>query len=138
LERIARRFREGQPPCHAHQGVTVESGMTLQEYENQARSTARYPQEVTLLYPTLKLAGEAGEVAEKLGKAMRDAGWLPGQAVPDELRDALVKELGDVLWYVASVAVDLGSSLEEVAEVNVAKLASRAERGVIHGSGDDR
>ncbi len=112
--------------------------MNLQAYQDQARSTARYPSDVALLYPTLKLAGEAGEVAEKLGKAMRDAGWLPGQPVPTELRDALVKELGDVLWYVASVAVDLGSSLEEVAKVNVEKLASRAERGVIHGSGDER
>ena len=50
----------------------------------------------------------------------------------------MIKEIGDVLWYIASIAVDLDSSLEEVAEVNVSKLASRAERGVIHGSGDDR
>ena len=112
--------------------------MTLDAYQDAARSTARYPQEAALLYPVLKLAGEAGEVAEKLGKAMRDGGWRPGEPLSEELRDALVKELGDVLWYVASVAVDLGSSLDEVAERNVAKLADRAERGVIHGSGDDR
>ena len=112
--------------------------MTLGEYQTRARSTATYPTEAALLYPTLKLAGEAGEVAEKLGKAMRDAGWTPGTPVPEEVRAPMIKELGDVLWYVASVAVDLGSSLDEVAEINLAKLASRAERGVLHGTGDDR
>ncbi len=114
------------------------ASMTLNEYEQKARSTAKYPQDAALLYPTLKLAGEAGEVAEKLGKAMRDRGWMPGQPLSDELKADLIKEVGDVLWYVASVAVDLGSSLEEVAQTNVNKLASRAERGTIHGSGDDR
>jgi len=112
--------------------------MTLDAYQQAARSTARYPQDATLLYPVLKLAGESGEVAEKLGKAMRDGGWQPGRPLDDATRDALIAELGDVLWYVASVAVDLGSSLEEVAERNVAKLADRAARGVIHGSGDTR
>lgn len=112
--------------------------MTLSEYQDRARATARYPSDATLLYPVLKLAGESGEVAEKLGKAMRDGGWTPGRPLPEATRDALVAELGDVLWYVASVAVDLGSSLEEVAERNVAKLADRDARGVIHGSGDDR
>ncbi len=119
-------------------GGRVASGMTLTEYQNAARATARYPSEAKLLYPVLKLSGEAGEVAEKVGKAMRDRGWTPGQPLPDAVRDGLVAELGDVLWYVASVAVDLGSSLEEVAERNVAKLADRASRGAIHGSGDDR
>lgn len=112
--------------------------MTLQEYEQQARSTAKYPKEASLLYPTLKLAGEAGEVAEKLGKAMRDKGWTPGQPLSEEVKADLIKEVGDVLWYVASVAVDLGSSLEEVAQTNLKKLAGRAERGTIHGSGDNR
>jgi NTP pyrophosphatase (non-canonical NTP hydrolase) len=112
--------------------------MTLDEYERRARSTAAYPSSAALLYPVLKLAGEAGEVAEKLGKAMRDRGWTPGETIDPTVRDGLIAELGDVLWYVASVAVDLGSSLEEVAERNVAKLADRSMRGVIHGSGDDR
>lgn len=112
--------------------------MTLDEYQTQARSTARYPDGAKLLYPVLKLAGEAGEVAEKLGKAMRDQGWQPGEPLDDTTREALIAEVGDVLWYVASVAVDLGSSLDEVAEKNVAKLADRASRDVIHGSGDDR
>jgi NTP pyrophosphatase (non-canonical NTP hydrolase) len=112
--------------------------MTLTEYQDQARATAKYPQEATLLYPTLKLAGEAGEVAEKIGKAMRDKGWMPGQPLSDDVKADLIKEVGDVLWYVASVAVDLGSSLEEVAQTNIDKLAARAERGTIHGSGDNR
>jgi NTP pyrophosphatase (non-canonical NTP hydrolase) len=112
--------------------------MTLSEYQDRARATARYPEDATLLYPVLKLAGEAGEVAEKLGKAMRDGGWAPGEPLDAATRAALVHELGDVLWYVASVAVDLDSSLQEVAEANVAKLADRAARGTIHGSGDAR
>lgn len=112
--------------------------MTLAEYQDKARSTARYPSSAALLYPVLKLAGESGEVAEKLGKAMRDDGWTPGEPLDEAVREALVAELGDVLWYVASVAADLGTSLETVAARNVAKLADRAARGVLHGSGDER
>jgi NTP pyrophosphatase (non-canonical NTP hydrolase) len=76
--------------------------MTLDEYERRARSTAAYPSSAALLYPVLKLAGEAGEVAEKLGKAMRDRGWTPGETIDPTVRDGLIAELGDVLWYVAS------------------------------------
>lgn len=112
--------------------------MTLDEYQVAARRTAQYPDETRLLYPVLKLAGEAGEVAEKIGKLMRDEGWLPGQSLSEPQREALSKELGDVLWYVASVAADLDLTLEEVATANVRKLADRAARGKIGGSGDDR
>lgn len=112
--------------------------MTLQEYQDRARSTARYPDEAKLLYPVLKLSGEAGEVAEKLGKLMRDDGWRPGADLGEEARAALAKELGDVLWYLASVAADLGLTLDEVASINLAKLQDRARRGMIHGSGDER
>lgn len=112
--------------------------MTLDEYQLQARSTAIYPAEARILYPTLKLAGEAGEVAEKLGKLMRDEGFRPGAALEPAQRDALAKELGDVLWYVANLAADLGLSLEAIGTTNLAKLASRAERGVLQGSGDER
>ena len=118
--------------------MAVAFPMTLKEYQERARGTARYPQEAALLYPVLKLAGEAGEVSEKLGKLMRDDGWRPGEALDDPAREALTKELGDVLWYVASVAADLGVTLDEVAEVNLRKLEDRAARGVLHGSGDDR
>lgn len=112
--------------------------MTLEEYARGARATAAYPAAATLLYPVLKLAGEAGEVAEKVGKWMRDDGWTPGTAIDDGRRVALAQELGDVLWYVAAVAHDLGVPLEEVARRNLDKLADRAARGVIGGSGDAR
>lgn len=112
--------------------------MTLDEYQIAARRTALYPDEARLLYPVLKLAGEAGEVAEKVGKLMRDEGWLPGQNLNESQRDALAKELGDVLWYIASVAADLGLSLDEVGRANIAKLADRQARGALKGSGDDR
>ena len=112
--------------------------MTLDDYQAQARTTALYPQAARVLYPTLKLAGEAGEVAEKLGKLMRDEGYLPGAELSGAQVDALAKELGDVLWYVANLAADLDLRLDEVAAKNLAKLASRKARGVLHGSGDDR
>lgn len=112
--------------------------MTLDEYQRGALRTASYPEAARTLYPALKLAGEAGEVTEKLGKLMRDEGWLPGQPLDDDQRSALVKELGDVLWYVAVLASDLGVSLETVGAVNLDKLASRQARGVLGGSGDDR
>ena len=112
--------------------------MTLDEYQTAARRTALYPDEARLLYPVLKLAGEAGEVAEKVGKWMRDDGWLPGEPLGDAQRTALAKELGDVLWYIASVAADMGMSLDEIGAANIAKLADRKARGRIGGSGDDR
>lgn len=112
--------------------------MTLDAYQQGALRTAAYPDHARVLYPALKLAGEAGEVAEKLGKLMRDAGWTPGAPLADDQRDALVKELGDVLWYVAVLARDLGVPLEDVAAANLAKLADRARRGVLGGSGDER
>jgi NTP pyrophosphatase (non-canonical NTP hydrolase) len=87
-----------------------------------------------LIYPTLKLAGEAGEFAEKVGKLIRDKGGR----VSSEDRDALRDELGDVLWYVAEVATVLDLDLNAVGQRNIDKLASRAERGVIQGSGDQR
>lgn len=112
--------------------------MTLSEYQQRARSTALYPEAVRVLYPTLKLAGEAGEVAEKLGKLMRDEAYLPGSELNSDQKRALAAELGDVLWYVANLAADLELDLDDVAGANLDKLASRQLRGVIHGSGDER
>lgn|SRR5690554_84560 len=112
--------------------------MTLNEYQTGARTTALYPEHARIIYPALKLAGEAGEVTEKLGKLMRDEGYVPGAKLNEAQTAALAKELGDVLWYIANLAADLGLSLEEVGAMNLAKLASRKERGVIGGSGDDR
>jgi NTP pyrophosphatase (non-canonical NTP hydrolase) len=111
--------------------------LTLTTYERHAADTAIYPGAGTgeLLprsYVALKLAEEAGEVAGKLGKSIRD-GWDN-----DSLVDALTAELGDVLWYVAAMAREIGVPLHVIAEYNLAKLASRAARGTIHGEGDER
>lgn len=108
--------------------------MTLEEYQAKAKATALYPKEHRLLYPLLGLLGEAGEAANKFKKVLRDEGGVLGEAT----REALILELGDILWYLAQVATDLGVSLEEVAQKNLAKLASRKARGVLGGSGDNR
>ncbi len=108
--------------------------MELSEYQRLSRRTAEYPREAWLAYPALGLAGEAGEVAEHAKKAIRD----DGGAVSEERKGAMAKELGDVLWYVAQIATELGLDLDRIAEQNLAKLLSRQERGVLSGSGDER
>ncbi len=109
--------------------------MTFDEYQKRSRETAIYPdQGRNYVYPTLGLAGEAGEVSEKVKKLIRDKGGR----VDDEARAQVEKELGDVLWYVAQLATEMGLSLSAVAEKNIAKLASRRERGALGGSGDNR
>ena len=109
--------------------------MDFQDYQERSRSTARYPQAGSNpIYPTLGLCGEAGEVADKVKKVLRDR---EGQ-FDAQVRDDLLLELGDVLWYVAQLATELDLSLDAIAEANLAKLASRAARNVISGSGDRR
>ncbi|HWX96937.1 MAG TPA: nucleoside triphosphate pyrophosphohydrolase family protein [Solirubrobacteraceae bacterium] len=108
--------------------------MQLSEYQQLSRRTAEYPRDAWLAYPALGLAGEAGEVAEHAKKAIRD----DGGTVSDERRAAMAKELGDVLWYVAQLASELGLELEDVARENLEKLSSRQRRGVLSGSGDER
>ncbi len=108
--------------------------MTLNEYQQHALETAIYPEESRIVYPTLGLTGEAGEVADKVKKVIRDA----GNNFTDEKKREIMKEIGDVLWYCATLSHDLGYDLEEVARTNVEKLHSRMERNHIHGSGDNR
>jgi len=108
--------------------------MNLNDYQEKAVATAIYPQEYAIIYPALKLSGEAGEVSEKIGKALRDR---DGQ-MPEAFRLELAKELGDVLWYIAAMARDLGLDLETIARMNVEKLADRRKRGALGGSGDNR
>jgi NTP pyrophosphatase (non-canonical NTP hydrolase) len=108
--------------------------MQLAEYQRLARATAEYPREAWLAYPALGLAGEAGEVAEHAKKTIRD----DRGAVTDARREAMAKELGDVLWYVAQLATELGLELEDIAAENIRKLSSRQRRGVLSGSGDER
>jgi NTP pyrophosphatase (non-canonical NTP hydrolase) len=106
--------------------------MNINTYQEEAAKTAIYKDK--LIYPTLGLAGEAGEMANKVKKVLRDnAGELS-----DEVRKDLIKELGDVMWYCAALATDLGTSLGEICFVNIEKLKSRQERNQIGGSGDNR
>jgi NTP pyrophosphatase (non-canonical NTP hydrolase) len=99
-----------------------------------ARTGALIPTDHPIVYPTLGLANEAGEVAGKVKKILRDRQGL----ITDADRQALALELGDVLWYLAEICTRLGIRLEDVAAANVAKLADRAARGVLTGEGDDR
>ena len=102
--------------------------MTFDEYQGFARSTAIYPEDCRVVYPTLGLCSEAGEVAGKIKKHMRDGRSLAGVGL----------ELGDVLWYIYALADDLGVTLEEIAQTNVNKLKSRMRRDKINGDGDNR
>ena len=109
--------------------------MDISDYQLRSRATAVYPGAgENLLYPTLGLCGEAGEVAEKIKKMIRD----DAGALTDERRAALSKELGDVLWYLAQIATEADLELDAIAEANIEKLSSRQRRNVLQGSGDDR
>jgi NTP pyrophosphatase (non-canonical NTP hydrolase) len=109
--------------------------MLLSDYQARSRRTATYPGAgENIVYPTLGLAGEAGEVAEKVKKMLRDDGGV----MTGERLEALAGELGDVLWYVAQVATEAGLDLDEIAQANLDKLLSRQQRGVLSGSGDQR
>ena len=109
--------------------------MDFSDYQTKARSTAQYPViGHRVIYPTLGLANEAGEVAGKIKKIFRDKDGVIG---PTELQ-ALEAELGDVLWYLAQVATELGLSLDVIADHNIAKLLDRRSRGAIKGDGDNR
>ena len=110
--------------------------LTFSEYQQRTSDTARYPDVgQNPIYPTLGLAGEAGEVAEKVKKVLRDKGGK----FDAETVAALKKELGDVLWYVSQIATEFGLSLQDdVAHGNLSKLASRFERDTLAGEGDNR
>ena len=106
--------------------------MIMDSYQRVARKTVIYPRKQMIIYPALGLAGEAGEVCEKVKKYLRQDYDL------DELKEIVEDELGDVLWYIANLATDLGLSLDNLAAKNLAKLHDRKERNVIKGEGDDR
>ncbi|MDP2704031.1 MAG: nucleoside triphosphate pyrophosphohydrolase family protein [bacterium] len=109
--------------------------MDFNDYQKKSRETAIYPNAgKDWVYPTLGLAGEAGEIANKMKKVIRDKNGK----VDEETRESIKGELGDTLWYVSQVATELNLSLDEIAEKNIEKLFSRKERGVIKGSGDSR
>lgn len=101
--------------------------MNFEEYQSEASQTALYPRRMeNLEYPTLGLTGEAGEVANIVKKIQRDNGGV----ITEETRLKLKDELGDVLWYISACADELGLTLSEIADFNVAKLAKRHQRPV--------
>ena len=102
--------------------------MYLSQYQAQAKETAIYPEDKALEYLALGLVGEAGEVANKIKKVIRDG------TSPNNVRD----ELGDVLWYLAMLSTEIGYSLDTIADKNLWKLANRKTRNVLGGSGDNR
>ena len=122
--------------------------MTPNEYQEQAHSFSFYEKPICYegfgsktvthvldyVYPAMALAEEAGEVAGKFAKAVRDeCGYIS-----DDRREAIKKELGDVCWFVAELSTLLGFKLDEVMEHNIEKLTDRKKRGVLSGSGDNR
>lgn len=116
-------------------GKIVHNDLTFDEYQELANTTAVYPdQGSNLIYPALGLNGEAGEVAEHAKKMIRD----DDGALTLERREALIKEVGDVMWYMAALCTELGIQMGDVAARNYQKLKSRQERNKLHGSGDDR
>lgn len=111
--------------------------MNFNEYQESTARTAIYPGKLTvsgLVYATLGLAGEGGEIANKVKKILRDTNGV----VSDETRTKILDEAGDTFWYLSQVVSELGGRLEDVAKTNIAKLTDRLQRGVISGSGDNR
>lgn len=113
--------------------------MNFTEYQQSTRATAIYPGATlgdldAVAYLTLGLTGEAGEIANKVKKVIRDGGGI----ISDDRRGEVVKEIGDVLWYLARLTDELGFYLEDIADANIEKLNDRRDRGVLQGSGDNR
>jgi len=106
-----------------------EADYLLNEYQDMAASTAIYKVEHQVIYPALGLAAEAGEVANKVKKILRDGNFD---------RAAIADEIGDCLWYIAALCRDLNIDMSEVANNNLAKLRDRKKRNALKGSGDKR
>ncbi|MGZ0149816.1 nucleoside triphosphate pyrophosphohydrolase family protein [Kribbella sp. WER1] len=115
--------------------MTEQSAFDFSGYQAAAARTAGLVStDHPIVYPTLGLVNEAGEVAGKVKKIFRDRAGV----ITDADREALTLELGDVLWYLSELSTRLGIRLEDVAERNIAKIADRKSRGVLSGDGDDR
>ena len=106
----------------------------LDMYQQVAKTTAIYPREQAIIYPTLGLTGEAGEVANKVKKIIRDGTNKNNENLVQEIS----AEIGDCLWYIAVLADDFNIKLSDIASANIEKLANRKKKGTIHGSGDTR
>jgi NTP pyrophosphatase (non-canonical NTP hydrolase) len=115
--------------------------VTFSEYQKLTAKTALYKKVPALkklgqnyIYPVLGLVGEAGEVADKIKKLLRDSNGV----ATAEFKSDLTKELGDVLWYVSQTASEFKIALDKIASDNIEKLFSRKKRGALHGQGDNR
>lgn len=108
--------------------------MSFDEYQKEAMTFVDYGESLQILYPIIGLSGEAGEVADKVKKVIRDNEGILSKETSLEI----AKEIGDVLWYLAVLSEELGYSLSEIARLNIDKLVSRTARNKIHGSGDNR
>ena len=108
--------------------------MTFKKYQKRAIVSKIYPNSLGVYYTLIGLFGESGEIAEKIKKIIRDKEGI----ISEQDKGELSKELGDVLWYLTALADELGLSLEEIAKENIVKLDSRAKRGKLEGSGDNR
>ena len=106
----------------------------LDMYQKVAITTAIYPREQAIIYPTLGLTGEAGEVANKVKKIIRDGSNSKDEKLVSEIK----AEIGDCLWYIAVLADDFNIKLSDIASANLEKLAIRKKNNTIHGSGDNR
>ena len=127
LEEEARKFMQDK--------LIIKEVMTAELYQYEATKTAIFPKEKALEYLALGLTSEAGEVAGKVKKLIRDGEDKEGFELK---KIAISHEIGDVLWYCAMMATEVGYTLEEIAEMNLKKLADRKERGTLSGSGDER
>jgi len=109
--------------------------MNFDDYQRESRKTAIYPKlGKNFVYPTLGLAGEAGEVVKKVKKIIRDK----NEEINEEIRAEISREMGDVLWYLAQLASELDLSLNDVAIKNIEKISKRKTEGKINGDGDNR
>lgn len=117
-------------------GGSLVSKLSFDDYQKQAIKTAINQDEdfKNLMYRTLGLVGEAGEIAEKIKKIIRDK----DSKISVDDKQEIIKEMGDVLWYLQALADSLDVSFSAVAEINLDKIHSRKNRGVTRGSGDNR
>lgn len=112
-----------------------KSPYSFKQYQKESKKTAKYPDiGHRVIYPSLGLGSESGEVLDKIKKIFRDKN---GQFTKDDI-EQITKELGDVMWYTSQIATDLNIDLEMVAKKNIEKLYTRMKKGTLSGSGDDR
>jgi NTP pyrophosphatase (non-canonical NTP hydrolase) len=127
LEEEARKYMQDK--------IVIEEVMTAEFYEMKAGQTAIFPKHKALEYLALGLTSEAGEVAGKVKKLIRDGEDMEGFELK---KIAIASEIGDVLWYCAMLAKEVGVPLNDIMKENLRKLHGRKIRGTLHGSGDNR